>query len=99
MQVEFHYDRDIFSNAAEFDTQILMSRFRELAFLNSAATIQYRFRDGTPESEEWKSFHYEGGLMQYVEWLNRNKTPIHDVISFAQSSGDVEVTSPRLLSV
>ena len=78
---------------AEFDAHVLTSRFREIAVLNGGATLHYRFRDGTDESDEWKSFHYEGGLREYVEWLNRDKEALHETIFASRAAEDVQVPS------
>ena len=64
----------------EFDFAVLERRLRELAFLNSGLTIVLRDERHAPANEV--QFHYEGGLIAFVEWLDRAKTsvfapPIH----------------------
>ena len=72
--VRFRPDRDIFDEVS-FDYTILESRLRELAFLNKGLTIV--FRDERLALEKEETFQYRGGLVQFVEWLNQNKKPLH----------------------
>ncbi|MDG6095057.1 DNA topoisomerase (ATP-hydrolyzing) subunit B [Acetobacter sp. AN02] len=58
----------------DLEFQILERRLRELAFLNSGLKIVLRDRRVTPLKEE--TFHYEGGLTAFVEWLDRSRAPI-----------------------
>ncbi len=75
--VTFKPDPDIFTDTTIYDYEILKTRLRELAFLNKGLRITlYDLRD----VEKNDSFCYEGGIRQYVEMLNKNKTPIHETI-------------------
>src|SRR5579885_230590 len=58
----------------EFDFAILERRLRELAFLNSGLSITLRDERHAPPREQ--IFRYEGGLVRFVEWLDRGKTPV-----------------------
>jgi DNA gyrase subunit B len=58
----------------EFDFTLLERRLRELAFLNSGLTIRLCDERHTPPQEV--TMHYEGGLIAFVEWLDRGKTPV-----------------------
>jgi len=81
--VTFWADSEIFSTT-EFDFNVLSTRIRELAFLNSSARIiLIDDRKATPLKEE---FHYEGGLVEFVEWVNRSKTKIHKPIYFQKKT-------------
>ncbi len=78
-KVTFFPDHTIFSCRA-FKWEILCNRLRELAFLNKGVTIHFRDDEGEAHHEE--TFHYEGGLDQFVEYLNANKKPLSPVIHF-----------------
>ena len=75
--VTFKPDPDIFTDTTIYDYEILSTRLRELAFLNRGLRITlYDLRD----VEKDDSFYYEGGIREYVEMLNKTKSPIHDTI-------------------
>ena len=89
--VRFWPDDDIFETG-EFTFSTLQSRLRELAFLNSGVAISIEDeRDGSSET-----FAYEGGIKEFVEFLNETKEPLHrDVVYFedeeAIPDGEVQV--------
>ena len=75
--VHFLPDDDIFTETTVYDYDILKTRLKELAFLNKGLRITlYDDR----EADKKDSFCYEGGLVEYVQMLNKNKNPIHDTI-------------------
>ncbi len=75
--VTFKPDPEIFTETTVYDYEILKTRLRELAFLNKGLRISlYDER----EVDKKDSFHYEGGLKEYVTMLNTSKNPIHDTI-------------------
>lgn len=69
-RVQFMPDEEIFQ-AAEFQSDILKQRLRELAFLNSHVTINYE--DLRPERPEKRTYNYPGGISAFVEYLNKGK--------------------------
>lgn len=59
-----------------FDFDTLLTRYRELAFLNKG--IKLILVDERPEEKVVKNLHYEGGIISFVQYLNRNKESLHD---------------------
>ena len=87
--VTFYPDKGIFETT-EFDYEVLQMRFRNQAFLNKNVAIYFEDRR-TGRSEK---FHFEGGVSEFVSFLNKNKTPIHanPIYIHGESGGiDVEV--------
>ena len=78
-KVTFFPDHTIFSCRA-FKWETLCARLRELAFLNKGVTIHFRDDEGDAHHEE--TFHYDGGIDEFVEFLNTNKKPLSPVIHF-----------------
>ena len=73
----FRPDSEIFDEVI-FDYDVLLSRFRELAFLNKGLKII--LRDEREDEAVEKVLLYEGGIVSFVEYMDRNKEPIHDPI-------------------
>ena len=70
----FWLDPEIFTETTVIDNDVIATRFREMAFLNKGLKIVlFDERDGQPDEQV---FHYEGGIASYVEFLNKNKTPL-----------------------
>lgn len=85
--VTFKPDNEIFE-IHEFNYDTLSNRFREMAFLNKGLKIS--LKDERTEKKE--TFHYEGGLVAFIDWLNRTKNSLHKkVIYISQSRKDHEV--------
>ncbi|MGL5748867.1 MAG: DNA topoisomerase subunit B, partial [Weissella cibaria] len=74
--VHFLPDPDIFRETTVYDYKILMNRVRELAFLNKGLRIS--ISDNRPAEPISESFHYEGGIKEYVDFLNTNKDVIFE---------------------
>ena len=75
--VTFKPDKEIFTETTIFNYDTLRNRLRELAFLNKG--LQITLTDER-EVDKKDSFYYEGGIVEYVQMLNENKTPIHETI-------------------
>ena len=84
--VTFKPDPEMFDTLA-YDYDILHTRMREQAFLN--AGLRITITDARPGSEQGETMCYEGGIREYVTYLNRNKTPLHqEVIYLSGAKGD-----------
>ena len=76
--VLFKADPAIFTETTVYDFDILNQRVRELAFLNKG--LKLIIADEREEKIKENIYHYEGGLREYVAYLNKNKTALHDEI-------------------
>jgi DNA gyrase subunit B len=86
-RILFWPDPEIFEST-EFSFETLSRRIREMAFLNAGVKIEII----DERSEKSHVFHYEGGIVSFVEYLNRAKTPLHPKpIFFTGTRGDVEI--------
>ena len=80
--VTFKADPLIFKEGTVYDYDILRQRIRELAFLNKGLKLSLEdTRDGANRKHV---YHYEGGIKEYVAYINKNKTPIHDEIIYME---------------
>lgn len=82
----FKADEEIFKETTEYEYDILATRIRELAYLNRGISIM--IADERTGKERSETFHFEGGIREYVEHLNSNKEPIHNPIDvFGEKEG------------
>ncbi len=87
--VTFKPDATIFEDT-EYDFATLKTRLREIAFLTKALKIT--LEDKREGMKQLKTFHYEGGIKEYVAYLNKNKTILYnDIIYCAGNKNDIEV--------
>lgn len=84
-EIIFKPDDTIFEEI-NFRYETLEHRLRELAFLNKGVRIE--FKDERQNVEKDNVFYYEGGILEYVQYLNRKKTPIHDEIIYFEGEKD-----------
>lgn len=84
--VTFKPDSEIFDTDV-YDYETLRVRTRELAFLNKGLKLTLR-DDRDDEDTTGETFHYEGGISEYVKYLNKNKTPIHQEIIHLEGEED-----------
>ncbi|MEA3430628.1 MAG: DNA topoisomerase (ATP-hydrolyzing) subunit B [Nanoarchaeota archaeon] len=75
--IKFYPDPEIFE-VVEFNFETLAARLRELAFLNKG--VEIKLKDENQNKE--KIFKYEGGIVSFIEYLNKNKTSLHKPIYF-----------------
>ena len=79
-RVTFKPDATIFQETTVYDFDILKQRLREMAFLTKGLKII--LRDTREEEPREKTFHYEGGIREFVSYLNRSKTALYDDILY-----------------
>ncbi len=84
-KVSFLPDKSIFE-ITEFDFDTLKQRFREMAFLTKGLRIT--LRDERPEEIIEKSFHYEGGIKEFVTYLNKSKNALYPEIIYCEGEKD-----------
>src|SRR5699024_7645145 len=90
--VHFYPDPDIFTETITFDDKILNTRIRELAFLNKG--LKLTFTDKRKESAETDVYHFEGGIKEYVAFLNKGQEVLFDEPIYVEGNYegiDVEV--------
>ncbi len=81
-KVSFLPDKEIFEDTV-YDFDILKNRLREMAFLTKG--IKIILRDDREDKKE-KIFHYEGGIKEFVQYLNRSKTPLYESIIYCEGT-------------
>ena len=86
-QVRFHPDPEMFTETTDYDYDTLHTRMREEAFLNAGLTIT--ISDSREEEVRRETMCYAGGIREFVSYINRNKTTIHDTpIYMSGAKGD-----------
>ncbi len=83
-EVTFYPDESIFS-ATKFDFSVLETRFREIAFLNKGVKIKLEDEN----SGKKETFHYEGGIVEFVKWVNENKEALHKPVYFTKEDSGI----------
>ncbi len=84
--VIFKADPTIFTESTVYDYETLRDRIRQLAFLNKGLKIV--LIDNRQEEEKKAVYYYEGGIKEYVAFINKNKTPIHEDIVYMEDEQD-----------
>ena len=84
-KVTFYPDAEIFDDII-FDYDTLKQRFREMAFLTKGLKIV--LRDWRGEELHEHTFHYEGGIKEFVTYLNKSKTPLYEQIIYCEGFKD-----------
>ena len=83
--IRFKPDEEIFKETTVYDYDILYKRLQEIAFLNKGLRINlYDYR----LEEKHDSFLYNGGIIEYVQMLNKNKTVLHDDVIYLSGTED-----------
>ncbi|MBD2551305.1 DNA topoisomerase (ATP-hydrolyzing) subunit B [Microcystis elabens FACHB-917] len=90
--VRFRPDIEIFSGGIAFDYHTLSARLRELAYLNGGVRIVFRDERsaaaGTDGEAHEEIYHYEGGIKEYVAYMNAEKDPLHPEIIYVNATKD-----------
>ncbi|MBK2402228.1 MULTISPECIES: DNA topoisomerase (ATP-hydrolyzing) subunit B [Erysipelothrix] len=81
--VRFKADPTIFTETTEFSHDILRDRLRQIAFLNKGIKLVFQ-DEREPEETRHLEFIYEDGLREYVQYMNANKSPIHEEIVYCE---------------
>ena len=81
-KVTFLPDKEIFEDTV-YDFDVLKNRLREMAFLTKG--IKIILRDDREDKKE-KIFHYEGGIKEFVQYLNRSKTPLYENVIYCEGT-------------
>ncbi len=87
--VTFKPDPEIFTETTIFDYDVLKTRLEELAYLNKGLKIY--LIDERVEPNKKEEFCYDGGLVQYVEKLNKNKDTINQIIDVTGTENDISI--------
>ncbi len=83
--VTFKPDGEMF-DTLEYDYETLHTRMREQAFLN--AGLRITTTDARPGQEQSETMRYEGGIREFVTYINRNKTPLHEEVIYLAGAKD-----------
>ena len=87
-KVRFCPDQEIFSTT-NFNFETLCNRMRELAFLNGGLNITVTDARQTPQQQE--SYHYEGGISEFITYLNESRTVVHEPVLFRDAVDEIEI--------
>jgi len=85
--ISFKPDTQIFTTGIEFDYATLAGRLRELAYLNAGVEItftDYRLELLKSDQPRIDTYHYAGGIREYISYINKDKQPLHDEVVFVQ---------------
>ena len=85
--IRFKADGQIFETL-DYDYEILANRLQEQAFLNGGIKITLRDERDPDDEVREDVMHYEGGIKQFVNYLNRNKNPLHPEVIYVEGSRD-----------
>ena len=81
-EVSFKPDKTIFTETTEYDFNIIKTRLREMAFLTKG--IRIKLVDKRHGKEQEKVFHYEGGIKEYVEYVNKNHEALYENVVYCE---------------
>ena len=82
----FKADPEIFKETTEYEYELLRSRVQQMAFLNRGVRIH--INDLRPDEPIMNEYYYEGGIIEYVKYLNRSTEVLHDNVIFSEGEID-----------
>ncbi len=88
--VKYFADSEIFSEI-KYHPDIFVSRIRELAYLNKGISITFINEQAEDEAMRTRTFKYENGIAEFVEYLNKNKNPLHKVVYLSNERDETAV--------
>jgi len=91
-RITFKPDKTIFTRSIEFSYDILANRLRELAFLNKGLEINLKDERNDKETQ----FKFNGGIVSFVEYLNKTKTPLHNKVIYLEKEKEGVVLEAAL---
>ena len=90
--VKFLADPTIFTETTVYDHEIIRDRLRQLAFLNKGICLVFNDERQEEDKKKHYDFYFEGGLKQYIEYLNKSKTVVHQDVIYAEGyEKDIQV--------
>jgi len=92
-KVTFKADKEIFTKSTEFSYDTLANRLRELAFLNKG--LEINIKDEREDSKE-AQFRFSGGIVSFVEYLNKTKLPLHNKVVYLEKEKEGVVLEAAL---
>ena len=89
--VRFKADPTIFTETTVYDHDTLRDRLRQLAFLNKGIRLEFNDERAEDENKRHHSFLYEGGLKEYVKYLNKHRSVIHPDVVYCEGHEKDEI--------
>ena len=86
---QFKFDPTIFEEDAHYRFDVLLNRFREMAFVTSGVFL--KLRDERPSPAKEMSFYFEGGVKSFVRYLNRNRKTLHSPVYAKKETDNMEI--------
>ena len=83
----FQPDPTIFTETTEYDYEVIKNHMRQMAFLNKG--IRITLKDNRVEVPTTDTFYYEGGIKEYVKYINQNKIPMNEDVMYFEGAEDV----------
>ena len=86
-KVTFQPDPTIFTETIEYDYDVIKNHMRQMAFLNKG--IRITLKDNRLDVPMTDTFYYEGGIKEYVKYINQNKLPVNEDVMYFEGAEDV----------